>query len=335
MGLTDRKKRKRDKERKNDIRTSDATNSQKKYNDQHMINNVVTDKESPVNAVGIHSTDYLAIVDRNEILRNREISIQCLDDFSTLLDILTPSQLYYSTLTHSGLPAESRIQPHVNAVQIHFINNHYVVSAQTNGVITVYDSIPNSNRVNELLEQLRILYVTVQHYRNPVSQIKYIIPQCQGPTSDCGVFACANAQLLQSGIDPCSVVLDQSKLRNHVYFCLNKREVYQLPIIHRTIPTIENVKTNQFNYLEKSRPGMRTDTMISQLQPIYADKEPSNNKNKLQFTQSRTECTDFKNKTKSKDSEILFGKREATRQRVQKKRNDPVYSKREKETKTE
>ena len=244
MDLTDRKKRKRDKQQKNEIRTSDDTNSQKKNNHQHMINNVVTDKEPPVNAVGIHSTDYLAIVDRNEILRNREISMQCLDDLSTLLDILTPSQLYYSTLTHSGLPAENRIQAHANAVQIHFINNHYVVSAQTNGVITVYDSIPNSNRVNELLEQLRILYVTVQNYQNPVGQIRYIIPQCQGPTSDCGVFACANAQLLQSCIDPCTVVLDQSKLKNHVYSCLNKREVFQLPIISRTIPMIENVKAN-------------------------------------------------------------------------------------------
>ena len=251
MGLTDRKQRKRDKKQKFEIRASDSSVPSKKNNDQRMINIVVTDKEQSVNAVGIHSTDYLAIVDRNEILSNREISIQCLDDFSTLLNIQTPSQLYYSTLTHSGLPAENRIQAHANAVQIHFINNHYVVSAQTNGVITVYDSIPSSNRVNELLKQLKTLYVTLQNYQNPVSQIRYIIPQFQGPTSDCGVFACANAQLLQSGIDPCTVVLDQSKLRNHVYSCLNRREVFQLPIISRTIQMIENVKTCPFNYLEK------------------------------------------------------------------------------------
>ena len=316
MGLTDRKERKRNKQRKCEVRTSDANNPQKKNNDQLMINHVVTDKEPSVNAVGIQSTENLAIVDRNEILSNREISIQCLDDFSTLLNILTPSQLYYSTLTHSGLPAEHRIQAHSNAVQIHFINNHYVVSAQTNGVITVYDSIPSSNRVNELLEQLKILYETVQNYQNPVNQIRYIIPQCQGATSDCGVFACANAQLLQSEIDPCTVVLDQSNLRNHVYTCLNRREVFQLPIICRNISMIENVKTDQCRYLEKRRLGTNTNIMISQLQPIY---------------QSSTECTKFENKTKSKDSEKLLRENEATRQRMRNKRNDPVYSEREKE----
>ena len=53
--------------------------------------------------------------------------------------------------------------------------------------------------------------------------------------------------------------------------------------------------------------------MISQLRRIYADKEQSNNKNKIQLIQSGTECTQFENKTKSKDSEILLRKREAMR----------------------
>ena len=328
MGLTGRKQRKCDKERKYKIRTSDATKPQMKNNVQHQIGNVVTDKEHSLNAMGSHSVDSLAIVDRNEILSNREISIQCLDDFSTLLNLLTPSQLYYSTLTHAGLPEGNRIQAHTNAVQIHYINSHFVVSAQTNGCITVYDSIPSSNRVNELLEQLKILYVSLQNYQNPVNQIRYTIPQNQGTTSDCGVFACANAQLLMSGIDPCTVVLDQSRLRNHVYCCLNRRNVFQLPIISRTKQMIENVKMDQFRNLEKRCLSTKTNTNNSQQQPIYAHKEPINNQ--IQFIPSSTEYTQSENKTKSNDVTVLERKREASRQRVQKKRNDPIYSEHEK-----
>ena len=343
MGLTDRKGRKCDKERKYKSRTSDATNPQKTNNDQNQIGNVVTGKEHSLNAVGSHSVDSLAIADRNEILSNREISIQCLDDFSTLLNLQTPSQLYYSTLTHAGLPEGNRIQAHTNAVQIHFINSHYVVSAQTNGCITVYDSIPSSNRVNELLEQLKMLYVTLQNYQNPISQIRYTIPQYQGTTSDCGVFACANAQLLMSGIDPSTVVLDQSQLRNHVYCCLNRRYVFQLPIISRIKQMTENVKMDQFSNLEKRCLSTKTNTNNSQQQPIYAHKEPINNQ--IRFLQSSTEYTQSENKTKSNDVTVLERKREATksndvtvlerkreatRQRVQKKRNDPIYSEHEK-----
>ena len=65
--------------------------------------------------------------------------------------------------------------------------------------------------------------------------------------------------------------------------------------------------------------------MIPQLEPVYADKEPVNNKNKIQFIQSSTECTKFRNQIKSENSEVLERKREATRQRVQKKKEMIPY----------
>lgn len=55
-----------------------------------------------------------------------------------------------------------------NAVQIHYINGHYVISCQRGNEIVLYDTIPNRvKRIKDLLPQLKTLYVRVRQMLNP------------------------------------------------------------------------------------------------------------------------------------------------------------------------
>lgn len=131
------------------------------------------------------------------------IEIQVLDYYSKLLKaqfgaiygLLPPSLLYQQQMSQE-LPDNC---PHVtmdaDAVQIHYLQGHYVVSAKNKNSITVYDSLRNSSRVQALQQQLTNMYGNICSM-----QIKYVVAQPQGSTLDCGAFAAANAYSLMKKV---------------------------------------------------------------------------------------------------------------------------------------
>ena len=141
---------------------------------------------------------------------------------------MSPSFLYGAAL------AQDYVEPlHADAnsriVQIHIIPGHYVVSCQDEGQITIYDSVPYVERSVQLLPQLKVRYSLLDDHPDPLSLVKYIIPQIQSGSSDCGLFAAANAYLLLSGTNPQNVILQQSELRSHLHRCLKLKSVTPFP----------------------------------------------------------------------------------------------------------
>ena len=186
-----------------------------------------------------------------------EIEIQALDAFATVANLIPPSVPYLAQLNGENL-GWRRIQKDNNAVQIHFVPpGHYIVSRQHNGLITLYDSLRNPRRIEQILPQLKVMYMSLDNVLDPHQLIAYVVPQSQGCTADCGLFAAANALLLISGGDPRNVTFCQQKMRQHLYQCLRSQSITQFPVLavrnvgslsKRKMPSSEGKLSNQDNH---------------------------------------------------------------------------------------
>lgn len=140
-----------------------------------------------------------------------EIEITVMDYVSQLLKVkfgcqhatLPPSYLYGLEMAKRQRPS-GKLPSHVNAVQIHFVSNHYLVSSQSHGKLYIYDSLHSYQHVSLVLTQLRILYQQV--YRDSIS---YLIPQSQGVSNLCGFYAIANAIELLKNRQPHTIPLEK------------------------------------------------------------------------------------------------------------------------------
>lgn len=115
-----------------------------------------------------------------------------------------------------------------NLVQIHIIPRafHLVVSVNSNGQITIDDSLYNVAHIQLLLPQLRLLYGHIT-----VRNVQYNVPQSQGCTNLCGFFSIAKTYLLLSGVDPGCRQHDMNTMRQHLYQCILNGEVTAFPVI--------------------------------------------------------------------------------------------------------
>ena len=216
--------------------------------------------------VSISESGLFTATTRHRVLSG-EIHIEALDEFSVLAGLIPPQTLYYAVLSGSASLKELEIDESVFAVQIHYITGHYVVSHQNELGIFVFDSLPYSERVVDLLPQLLLLYKQLRHTDNPVASIQYKISQLQGNTNGCGVFAAANAINLLRSMDPCSVVLDTAKLRTHLYNCLVTKKISPFPSISTQVsvtPWMSQYFTSQLSkdalrkQQQRSLPSFRT-----------------------------------------------------------------------------
>ena len=147
-----------------------------------------------------YHTTFGATVDT---IRRGCFEISVLDYFSSLLRVqydikvgfISPSVLFAHAQGNVNLDQNQVVQENVDAFQIHYIDSHYVVSAQQGSVITVYDSLPSGNRITSLMPQLKLLYKALQS-ENISGNIGYVVAQNQGSTDDCGPFAIYNAYML-------------------------------------------------------------------------------------------------------------------------------------------
>ena len=158
-----------------------------------------------------------------------ELEIQALDAFATMANLIPPSVPYSAQLNGENL-GWRKIQKHDDAVQIHFVPpGHYLVSQQHNGFITIHDSLWNARRIQQILSQLKVLYLSLQDVMDPYQLLTYVVAQSQGCTADCGVFAASNALLLISGGDPRDVTFCQQLMRQHLYQCLRSQTITPFP----------------------------------------------------------------------------------------------------------
>ena len=86
----------------------------------------------------------------------------------------------------------------------------------------------DSSRYDDLQRQLDFLYPAAAgddgHVKFQVRQ-----PQRQKGTVDCGLFAVANALATAMNQEPEKVVLDQSKMRQHLTQCLQNEYISSFP----------------------------------------------------------------------------------------------------------
>ena len=61
--------------------------------------------------------------------------------------------------------------------------------------------------------------------------------------SDCGILAIAYAFDICSGLDPCSVRFDQSKIRPHLATCLEKCQVSRFTVLGERESVLRKAKT--------------------------------------------------------------------------------------------
>ena len=183
-----------------------------------------------------------------------QLPVQALDQFSTLLELLTPSFLYGATLAKDNIGVH-HADRRTRIVQIHIIPGHYVVSCQRDNKIYIYDSLPYINRPQQLLPQLQIRYAAFDNHPMPLSLISYVVAQTQYGSSDCGLFAAANAMLLLNDMNPESVALDQSALRNHFQRCLLTRTITPFPTTehYRTNSSLSRYFTVSFSNQQKKK----------------------------------------------------------------------------------
>lgn len=183
-----------------------------------------------------------------------QLPVQALDQFSTLLGLLTPSFLYGATLAKDNIGVH-HADRRTRIVQIHIIPGHYVVSCQRDNKIYIYDSLPYINRPQQLLPQLQIRYAAFDNHPMPLSLISYVVAQTQYGSSDCGLFAAANAMLLLNDMNPESVALDQSALRNHFRRCLLTQTITPFPTTehYRTNSSLSRYFTASFSNQQKKK----------------------------------------------------------------------------------
>ena len=193
--------------------------------------------------MNIPSIETFAYIDPNDVLIG-ELGIDVLDKVSLLIGLIPPGTIYYGVQTKS-VNESLRVEKDKYHVQIHFIANHYIVSCQAKGKITIYDSLPDTSRISSLKPQLESLYYDVK-----TEDICYCVPQFQGATVDCGLFACANAIMLLKFINPTTVKLDQTKLRSHLKNILTSGTVSLFPTCSSIAP-LGHYFTEQLQKLKK------------------------------------------------------------------------------------
>ena len=101
-----------------------------------------------------------------------------------------------------------------------------VLCPQLSGVVRVYDSL-----YEKLSNVTEYLIASMVHVPSSDLQIVMMDVEKQSNGSDCGVLAIAYAFDICSGMDPCSVRFDHSKIRQHLAKCLENCHVSRFPIL--------------------------------------------------------------------------------------------------------
>lgn len=91
------------------------------------------------------------------------ISIRIKAQFKEKFGLFPPSYIYAKICAKEILNENEMITSDIKAVQIHYINGHYLISCQLPPNIYVFDSLKHYQRINELMPQLQLVYGSVSN----------------------------------------------------------------------------------------------------------------------------------------------------------------------------
>ena len=120
--------------------------------------------------------------------------------------------------------------PSGDAMQIHHVPGHWLMSCCYGGSVTVYDSMTPS-LTTCLKQQLQAVYKQM----GSSGKVTIILRSCQRQVGshDCGLFAIANAIALANGTNPATVSFYQNQMRQHLLDCLESQCLTMFPHVAR------------------------------------------------------------------------------------------------------
>ena len=110
-------------------------------------------------------------------------------------------------------------------IQIHYCQNHWVVSHFTQGEVFVYDSLNPTTISDELKEQLQLLYGK----KSAALPVNLVQVHKQSNLIDCGLHAIANATALAFGEAPGENCYDEGEMRPHLMTCFEAEMLTPFP----------------------------------------------------------------------------------------------------------
>ena len=85
----------------------------------------------------------------------------------------------------------------------------------------------NSQPTHDLYKQLACIYSS--DYDVTPDTYQSVVANKQQGSRDCGIFALAYATELADGFDPSNFIFDQSKMRDHLFNCLENNRLTHFP----------------------------------------------------------------------------------------------------------
>ena len=152
----------------------------------------------------LHDEIHIEVLDLSSIVLKRQFSVHH--------GLVPPSRLYSHVLENRPVPVNDCIPSYCTAIQIHYVEGHYVVFHQFMRTITVYDSLPYIGRREQVMPQLKILYRCLTE--NPNTPISYCSPQHQGYSSLCGAVVVASTVAL---------LIEKAPLHRTEFLCAKMR----------------------------------------------------------------------------------------------------------------
>ena len=239
---------------------------------RYLSNKLLQDKEQEANTLQItklHKIDTLL-----DIYAKAPTDTHWLPDLNlstTEQDFINKDEELDDAIINAGMNLLNRDFPHFDfqssslnhtllnycpTETIHIHHNghgHFVCSSSISGEVKIYDSL-NSTPSEELLSQIKVLY-SPDPSVIPTVQQPHLTPQ-QGSV-DCGIFALAYATELVHFKDPSSVTFDQSKMRQHLTHCLERRKMQPFPKFRtHVIPSKYHEVTSNYDNTQKwSKPS--------------------------------------------------------------------------------
>ena len=132
------------------------------------------------------------------------------------------------------------------------------IGAEDEAEVYVYDSMYPSVGTYTKKEVASILCT-----KKKAIKLKIMDVQMQAGGSDCGLFAVAFATALANGIPPGKFTFDQSKMRKHLYACLQKGRITMFPTMkERRIPEKVKCRDEIKIYCECRMPELRNVEMV-------------------------------------------------------------------------
>ena len=127
-----------------------------------------------------------------------------------------------TAFNHNLLQFEPQPTIHIH----HNGHHHFLTSSSVTGKVIIYDSL-TSQPTHDLYKQLARIYSPDYDVIPDIYQS--VVANKQQGSRDCGIFALAYATELAHGFDPSNFIFDQSKMRDHLFKCLENNRLTRFP----------------------------------------------------------------------------------------------------------